>query len=127
MKITVKDAGLNEWIGVLEDAAVDVLPEARKVIAKAALNIKKDAQKKISGVAHAPHYPRAIGYDTAISGTTVSAEIGPDKNKRQGALGNILEYGTSNNAPLAHLGPALDYEAPNLERYLGQLGEDLLT
>jgi len=127
LKITVKDSGLNEWIGVLEDAAADVLPGARKVIAKAALNIKNDAKKKISGVAHAPHYPRSITYDTAISGTTVTAEIGPDKNKRQGALGNILEYGTSNNAPLAHLGPALDYEAPNLERYLGDLGEDLLT
>lgn len=135
MKITVQDSGLNEWIGVLEGAADDVLPEARKVVGKAALNIKKDAQKKSSGIAHAPNYPRTITYDTAVLGTSVTAEIGPDKNKvvgggpnrTPGNLGHIFEYGTSRNAPLAHLGPALDYEAPNLERYLGDLGEDLLT
>lgn len=127
MKIKVTAAGLKEWRGVLEEAATDVVPEARKVVARASLNIKKDAQRKISGLAHAPHYPRAIGYDTAVSGTRVTSEIGPDKNKKQGALGNLLEYGSVNNAPLAHLGPALDYEVPNLERYLADLGEDLLT
>lgn len=127
MKIKVTESGLKEWRGVLEAAAADVVPEARKVVARASLNIKRDAQKKISGLAHAPHYPRAIGYDTAVSGTRVTSEIGPDKKKKQGTLGAVLEYGSVNNAPLAHLGPALDYEVPNLERYLGELGEDLLT
>lgn len=119
--------GLNDLVAVLHGAAEDVLPEARKVTAKAALNIKNDAKKRVSGLAHAPYYPRSIGYDMAVRGTTVSAEIGPDKDRPQGPLGNILEYGTSKNPPYAHLGPALDYEGPNFERYLGQLGEDLLT
>lgn len=119
--------GLNELVAVLRGAAEDVLPEARKVTAKAALNIKNDAKKRVSGLAHAPHYPRAISYDVAVRGEAVAAEIGPDKDRPQGALGNILEYGTSKNAPYAHLGPALDYEGPAFERYLGQLGEDLLT
>jgi hypothetical protein len=119
--------GLNELIAVLHNAGVDAVSEARKVTAKAALNIKNDAKKKASGIRHAPHYPRAISYDTAVRGTTVTAKIGPDKDRPQGALGNILEYGTSKNPPYAHLGPALDYEAPNLERYLGELGEGLLS
>lgn len=127
MKVKTTTTGLKEWRGVLADAPADVVPETRKVVAKASLNIKNDAKKKISGLAHAPHYPRAIGYDTAVAGTKVTSEIGPDKRKPQGALGNILEYGSVNNAPLAHLGPALDFEVPNLERYLGELGEDLLT
>lgn len=118
---------LNELVAVFERASTEVLPEARKVTAKAALNIKNDAKKKVSGLAHAPHYPRSISYDLAVDELTVTAEIGPDKDRPQGSLGNILEYGTSKNPPYAHLGPALDYEGPNFERYLGQLGEDLLT
>jgi hypothetical protein len=119
--------GLSELYAVLEHASEEIVPEARKVVQRAALNIKNDAKKKASGLAHAPHYPRSISYDTAVSETTVTAEIGPDKDRSQGALGNILEYGTSKNPPYAHLGPALDYEGPNFVRYLGDLGEDLLS
>ncbi len=32
-----------------------------------------------------------------------------------------------NNAPIEHLGPALDEEIPNAEKYLGDLGVRLLT
>ncbi len=127
MTVRTLMSGLNELQAVLENAQRDVVPEAKKVLARAALNIKRDAQRKASGIRHAPAYPRSIGYDTTWNGTLGRAEIGPDKDKRQGALGNILEYGTVNNPPYAHLGPALDYEGPNFERYLGELGEDLLT
>lgn len=126
MSVTTKMEGLNELQAILETAATDVAPEAKKVLAKAAFNIKKDAQRKVAGLRHAPAYPRSIGYETEWQGDAGRAEIGPDKDKRQGALGNLLEYGSVNNPPYAHLGPALDYEAPNFEKYLGQLGEDLL-
>jgi hypothetical protein len=32
----------------------------------------------------------------------------------QGSLGNIIEFGTSKNAPIPHLGPALDANAADL-------------
>jgi hypothetical protein len=121
------DGDLKSLRAMLSNAQRDVEPESRKVLIRAAYNIKRDAQRKVSDIAHAPHYPRAIGYDVAWLAGFGVAEIGPDKRKVQGALGNILEYGTRNNPPYAHLGPALDYEAPAFERYLGQLGEDLLT
>lgn len=127
MTVTTSMEGLNELRAVLEGAGRDVVPEAKKVLSKAALNIKNDARKKASGIRHAPAYPRAIGYDTDWRDTLGRAEIGPDKDKRQGALGNFLEYGDPRTPAQPHLGPALDYEAPNFERYLGQLGEDLLT
>lgn len=126
MKVTVTSTGLNELRAVLEGAADDAVDGARKVVAKGALNIKKDARRFASGIAHAPSYPYSIGYDVKVSGTTVSAEIGPDKAKRQGALGNILEYGTVNNAPYAHLGPALDIEGPRFVAAVEKLGADLL-
>jgi hypothetical protein len=112
------------------EAAGDKAPEgAHKVLKRGALNVKKGAQAAIQGIAHAPHYPRSITYDTTWSGTAGTAEIGPDKNRKQGPLGHILEYGLAqqNTAPHAHLGPALDIEGPNFERALGDLGEDLLS
>lgn len=135
MTVTTKMSGLNELQAILDAAGRDVVPEAKKVLTKAAVNIKKDARKKASGIRHAPTYPYTINFDTEWDGTLGRAEIGPDKDvvvgagpyRTPGNLGAILEYGTPKSAPIAHLGPALDYEGPNFEKYLADLGEDLLT
>lgn len=127
MTVRVTADGLNGLVAHLEAAGRDVAPEAKKVLGRAGFNVKRDAQKKASGIRHAPHYPRAIGYDVWWRGESGHVVIGPDKDKPQGPLGNILEYGTSNNPPYAHLGPALDYEAPAFERYMGELAAKLLS
>lgn len=125
--VNFDSSGLNDLRAVFAAANAELVPRTRQVLAKGALNIKNDARKKVEGLAHAPHYPRSITYSTGVTAGVAWAEIGPDKDKRQGALGNILEYGTSKNPPYAHLGPALDAEAPNFERYMAELGEDLLS
>lgn len=125
-RVTVDPGGLNELRVMLADAGREAVAEGRRVVQRGALNIKRDARRLSSGIAHAPAYPYAIGYDTWATGTTVRAEIGPDKDKRQGALGNILEYGTVNNAPIPHLGPALDIEGPKFVAAVEQLGADVL-
>ena len=129
MRIDVSASGINDLVAHLDEVPEDAHFYIRKAVQFTSNGIKKSAQQFAGGIAHAPDYPRAITYDTTDHGVGkgVSAEIGPDKDRRQGALGNILEYGTVNNPPYAHLGPALDYEGPNFERYLGELGEDLLT
>lgn len=119
--------GLDEWIADLAKAQTSALLEVRKVVSKGALNIKTSAIRRISGHPHSPAYPRSIGYNTYQLSEAVRAEIGPDKDKRQGALGNILEYGTVNNPPIPHLGPALTEESPRFERAMGDLGETLLA
>lgn len=90
-----------------------------------ATHVKDDAVAIAKGIGpHARLYPASISFDIlggvrdVLRTGVVEAEIGPDKAKPQGALGNILEYGTSNNAPEAHLGPALDREGPAFERAL---------
>jgi hypothetical protein len=45
----------------------------------------------------------------------------------QGGLGRVIELGTVNNAPIPHLTPALELEFPTFERYIAELGVDLLT
>lgn len=118
--------GLTELIDDMKHAQEDIVEETRKIVKRGANNIKKDAKEKWANLAHAPALPRAISYDVDVKGTTVEAEIGPDKAKRQGALGNLLEYGSSNNAARPALGPALDAEEPNLVRYLEDVGARLL-
>ena len=97
-----------ELAGAPERLAALVPP----VVSKGALNIKNDWRANASGNAHAPHYPASITYDMDVRADAVEAEIGPDKDKKQGALGNILEFGTSKNPPHNDGGRALAVEEP---------------
>lgn len=91
------------------------------VVETTASAIEKDLRSKARGVGHAPSFPSSITHD--IRG--LSAEIGPDKNKRQGALGNILYFGTVNNAPvLEHPQAALDRARPAFEAAVAKVAGD---
>lgn len=95
---------------------------ATKVIAAAAVKVKDGMRSDFSGSAHARLAPLAIDY--TIRG--LEAEIGFNKGKPQGALGNILAFGTSKNAPIADHTAALRRELPAVEKYLGDIGEKVL-
>lgn len=82
------------------------------VVSKGALNVKTDWRANASGNKHAPLYPSSITYDLEVTPSVVSAVIGPDKDKPQGPLGNILEFGTSKNPPRNEGGRALAAEEP---------------
>lgn len=122
----VEVSGLRELIATLDKAESRSVPAVAAVVEKGAVNIKKDWQQRWGGIAHAPALPAAVTYDMVFGFGSVSAEIGPDKNKRQGALGNIIEFGTSKNAPIPGGLPALEAEQPKFERELANLGEKAL-
>nr|DAP25568.1 MAG TPA: hypothetical protein [Caudoviricetes sp.] len=67
----------------------------RPAVSRGALNIKRALQADLeqSGNAGIRHVARSISYDLTDTGTTVEAEIGPDKPS--GALANIAYFGTS--------------------------------
>lgn len=92
--------------------AVVALEAVRKVAQVGALKIKREMQTEGSGHAHAPLFGQSITYDTKIGPTYVEAEIGPDKNRAQGALGNLLYFGSSKNGPVIDLTGPLRREAP---------------
>ena len=116
---------LNTLSAQLEAHASAITPEVTAVVHKGAVNVKRDARQFASGLRHAPHYPYSIDFDMLEDPGSIGAEIGPDKDHPQGALGNILEYGTAKNPPFAHLGPALDREGPKFMAALEQLATDL--
>jgi hypothetical protein len=51
------------------------------------------------------------------------AIIGPDKGAPQGALGNLLEYGSVKNPPHRDGGRAADAEEPRFEAQMALLAE----
>jgi hypothetical protein len=124
MKVTVVGGDdVYDLEQILADSAGAAPAEVRKVVAKGALNIKKDARRLVGRPAHAPAYSSSITYDTRMTPAGAVAEIGPDKSKRQGALGNLLEYGSVNNPPHPHMAPAGEAEKPRFEKAL----EDLVS
>lgn len=67
----------------------------RPAVSRGALTIKRAMQADLeqSGNAGIRAVARSISYDITDTGTTVEAEIGPDKPS--GALANIAYFGTS--------------------------------
>jgi len=106
--------------------------DAIAVVEHAALNVKQGWARNAeqSSGRHAPAYPSSVNYEFrdiagALAGRIV-AEVGPDKSKRQGALGNLLEFGSANSPPHNDGGRALREEAPKFEAALAAVALDAL-
>lgn len=82
----------------LGDAA-DAIPNVKKAATVTSLKVKNAWRDKLRGSSTLPALPFAVSYDVKADAGSVEAEIGFDKSKNQGALGNISEFGSVNNAP----------------------------
>lgn len=113
----------------LRSSAKGARPEARKVVKRGAQNVKNvwKANARESAGDHGRLYPRSINYDDpeVIDGW-ITSEIGPDKNKPQGALGNLIEFGSVNNPPNNDGGRAMDVEEPGFLKAMDDVGRDVL-
>ena len=111
--ISVSIRGEKELIAEFDAAIRDLPPNARKVVARGAFNVKREWRRRWQGIAHAPRLPYSITYDTTESAGEISAEIGPvDGPALQGFLGAIIEFGGIHNAPNPGGLPALELEEP---------------
>lgn len=113
--------GLQMLIADFRREAAVAPAEARKVVQKGLLNIKNDWRQRWSGYPHAPRLPYAITYDSKQLGGRIEGEVGPDKDRPQGSLGNLFEYGSIKNAPIPGGAPALRTEQPKFERAMEAL------
>ena len=102
----------------LEMAGLKAPAVATAIVTKGAVNIEAAMRADAAGIAHAPAFPSSINYDVTQSMAGPEAEIGPDKGARQGALGNILYFGTSKNGPVRNISTGIDAELPPFEKAL---------
>ena len=111
---SVQIVGLDALVADLNSFPRRLAVNARKAVQVTSQKVRDDARGRIAGHKYLPAYPYSITYDVKATVEGIEGEIGPDKGRAQGPLGNIVEYGTSKNAPIPHLGPALDANAEDL-------------
>lgn len=110
----------------LDNAGNISAEQTRDVVDDIATKVEQTARKTMTGRGHLPHYPKSITHDTYLIPTATIADIGPDKSKRQGSLGHILEYGSPTSPPIPHMGPALNAHTNDFEQAVERLSEGLL-
>lgn len=96
----------------------------RKAVEVSSRRIKDDWKEQATGFVHAPAFPYSIGYDiatvNAFGASVIQSEIGPDKERRQGALGNLMEFGSVNNPTMGLGAGALERAEDDFQHGLEQ-------
>jgi hypothetical protein len=100
-------SGLDRLAADLTGAGNAILPFAATALGRTSMNVKKTWRGKVSGARGMPGLAAAVSYDVTTSGGAVEAEIGYDKSRYQGPLGNISEYGSPTHAPRGYGAAAL--------------------
>ncbi|MGP9490054.1 hypothetical protein ACT3R5_15990 [Glutamicibacter sp. AOP5-A2-7] len=114
---------LRKFSQDLGKIASKALPETEKVLEKGALNIKNDLIQGIPSGSSWRALRGAISYDPKPAVGSVAFEVGPDKGRRGGALGNLYYFGGSRGGGYGDLEGPLAREAPNVERELNKLAD----
>lgn len=111
-------------LGRVPAAAED---QVRKVLQKAALNIKKDLQQEATETTYFPRVAASISYETYAEAGGWVAEIGPEIGnpkghaRAQGSLAWIAYEGTARTAPtFPDPSGALEREAEAFRSYLAE-------
>lgn len=106
----------------LTKATVVAAADSAKVVFVGALNIKKDARRRISGHPRFKRLPYAIDFDPVTTTSRAAyTEVGVNHGKSQGPLGNIPEYGSPTSAPMPYMAPAAEAELPNFVKAMDDL------
>jgi len=103
----------------LAKSAALSLAEIVATTIRAGKNIQRDAKEAAPKGGHVRLYAGKITTSTKKTPWSVETEVGPLQSG-QGALGEILEFGTARSAPHPHLMPAADKEIPVWLRYVAQ-------
>lgn len=113
---------VNQLAADLGEVAANAGVLVSKALEVSARNVRDHWRAGASGMRHAPAYPASVTYDLrSFSGfgvTVLEAEIGPDKDRRQGALGNLIEFGSVNNPPQGQGQAALEATQDDFEKGL---------
>lgn len=125
MSFTVDTSDLRQYGVNLGKVAASTLEDVDAVAKKGAQNIKDDLVSEAEASTHFRHMAGAISYDSKYGLGSVGYEIGPDKARRGGALGNIAYFGTSRGGGTLDIDGPLAREAPQFENEMAKLVDRL--
>lgn len=127
MNIDVDASETTDLVADLSRVPAKVVAAVEAATHKAAHNIKTQMAADAENSGHYKRFSAAITYDRKFgSPTAIEYEVGPDKDRPQGALGNILYFGTSNNAPVLDFEAAPRAEEPKFIQALRAAAGDVL-
>jgi hypothetical protein len=91
-------SALDQLAADLGEVAEHVGPNVRQAITGTSMGVKKAWQEPLKGSPTLPGLAWAVTFDiTTFQGfgtSVIKSEIGFDKDRAQGALGNVSEFGT---------------------------------
>lgn len=118
-EVSVGSADLTSLIAALAKAPDEATEAARGVLQKGALNIKNALNQQASESLHFKGMAGSVTYETEIRRHSITAEIGPDKDRRGGALGNLFFFGGANGGGgTGDLDAPLREEEPRMVKFL---------
>lgn len=118
---------VNELAADLGRIPGRMVPPMIAAVTKSSHAVRDQMRADAGGIGHAPHFPKSITDEIRVKAGQIEAEIGPDKGLKQGALGNILYFGTSNNGAVLNINSALDAEAPKFQKAVEAAAEKLMS
>lgn len=121
MSFIVDSSQLREVSQSLGRIAGDLVGGVDEVVKRGAQNVKDELVSDAQGSTHFKGMAGSISYDSDYRVGQVAYEIGPDKSRRGGGLGNIAYFGTSRGGGTLDLEKPLGSEGPRLERALADL------
>ncbi|MDM8084744.1 hypothetical protein QUV83_08215 [Cellulomonas cellasea] len=118
---------LNSLIAALAAAPARVSTEIRSVVQKGSLNIKNDLNEQAAKSRHFRGMAGSVTYETTEGPRGITSTIGPDKDRRGGALGNIFFFGgVIGGGGTGDIDKPVREEEPRMLKALGDVAERLL-
>ena len=125
--VSVGSSDLSSLIAALAKAPDEATDAARGVLQKGALNVKRALNQQAANSPHFRGMAGSVTYDMEIRRHSITAEIGPDKDRRGGALGNLFFFGGANGGGgTGDLDAPLREEEPRMVKFLDEAMEKLL-
>ena len=125
--VSVGSADLTSLIAALAKAPDEATDAARGVLQKGALNVKRALNQQAANSPHFRGMAGSVTYDMEIRRHSITAEIGPDKDRRGGALGNLFFFGGANGGGgTGDLDAPLREEEPKMVKFLDEAMGKLL-
>lgn len=110
--MSIDDSELRALSASLGKVDGRLIPEARAVVVRAAVNIKTDARSRVSDHPTWKRLAQTITYGMAGNAHYSQAEVGYE-DRGQGELAGIAEFGSARHDPHPALIPSVKAEEPN--------------